>query len=445
MRIQITCPNCRSSYFAEVHQLVDVGQQPQLKQLLLSGQLNVAVCQNCGMGGSIATPLFYHDPTHELFMLFVPQEANISQMQREQLIGQVTQQIMKSLPMEQRKAYLFQPLTMLNMQSFMEKVLETEGVTREMIDRQKKQSELLRTLATADKDVADYLIKQRIKEIDETFFAMLQQLIDAASQSNDNKQVIPLLNLKARLMVETPVGRQLERQQIAIHAFSREAKKQGGLTPELLFKHVLLNQNDEHIVQALVTSGQSALSYEFFQLLTNEIEKVQASGDAATAKNLTQLRDDLLEYYDALRQQSQEIMERANETLNLIMRAEDKEAAIQEHAERIDEFFMYFLNATITQAEQKGQPAQAEALRQIQTLIVQEAESQMPPELLLLNQLVEAETEAEQRQILEANKQLLSPNLIKMIEVVEDQAKNSGESELNGRLRSLKAMIQTRL
>ncbi len=53
MITQITCPNCGTPYSAEVHQIIDVGRQPELKQMLLSGQLNVAVCPSCGAGGQL--------------------------------------------------------------------------------------------------------------------------------------------------------------------------------------------------------------------------------------------------------------------------------------------------------------------------------------------------------------------------------------------------------
>jgi hypothetical protein len=175
MQTQISCPRCQSPMIADVHQVIDVGQQPELKQRLLSGQINVAVCQNCGAAGQLSTPLVYHDPQHELFMLYIPSEMPMDQVEREQWIGRLTRQVVDNLPPEQRKGYLFQPQEIINMETFMEKVLETEGVTKEMIERQKKQSQLLQTLIRADKDVQEHLIKERVSEIDETFFAMLQQ------------------------------------------------------------------------------------------------------------------------------------------------------------------------------------------------------------------------------------------------------------------------------
>ena len=140
MQTQVTCPNCRTPYPAQVFQLLDVGQQPELIEYILSGQLNMAVCLNCGAGGQISTPLVYHDPDHELFMSFVPPEMNMDYMQREQIIGSMVRQIMDATPQEKRRAYMLQPQVILTFQTFMENILETQGITKEMIARQRKQS-----------------------------------------------------------------------------------------------------------------------------------------------------------------------------------------------------------------------------------------------------------------------------------------------------------------
>ena len=61
-KTRINCPNCRQPVVAEIEQLFDIGADPQAKQKLLSGAVNVLQCQSCGYVGSLATPLVYHDP-----------------------------------------------------------------------------------------------------------------------------------------------------------------------------------------------------------------------------------------------------------------------------------------------------------------------------------------------------------------------------------------------
>lgn len=445
MQAQIRCPQCGTPFMAEVHQVVDADLQPELKQQLLSGRLNVAICPSCGAGGQLSTPLIYHDSQHELFMIFVPQEININQMQREQMIGQMSRKVMESLPPEKRKAYLFQPQTILSMQTFMEKVLETEGITKEMIERQRKQVDLLNTLMRADNDVIDYLLKQRLSEVDETFFAMLQQYLDTAVQMNDDKQLVRLTNLRAKLMMDTAVGRKLERRQIAMHNLNREAKKDGGLTPALLVKHIVANQQDSELAEQIALAGQSVMTYEFFELLTNEIDKAQQAGQTFAARHLTEIRTKLLEVQSALRQQSQQILQDAAHTLEAILQAPDQMAALEEYGDKLDDAFMYVLSANIAQAEQRGDNARLQTLTTLQSLIVQAIESAYPPEVMLLNQLMEAETAVERTQILDENRSLIQPTLLQMLEAVEKQVAEMGQAELKGRLREVKELIKTRL
>ena len=445
MYVQMTCPNCRTPYTAEVHQIVDSDETPELKRRLLANQLNIAVCPGCGAGGQMATPLVFHDAAHEMFLIYMPQELNMGQMEREQTIGQLTQQVMNKMPAEKRRAYMLQPQVIISMQTFMEKVLETEGITKEMIERQKKQLELLQTLAKADKDVIDHLVRERGREIDETFFAMLQQYIDGAAQANDNSQLIPLTNLRAHLMTTTEVGRQLEKRQIAVHAFNREAKAKNELSPALLLKHLLKNQGDEGIENALVMAGQPALTYQFFQLLTEEIEKREKAKDQATVERLTAMRERLLKIFDAMQAQSKKMLDQAEKTLQAIMAADDKEAAVQGHGADIDDAFMYLLATRIAQADQQGQKAEAQALNDLHELIIKRVESQYPPEILLLTQLMDAPGTAEQGQILDENQALITPNLIKMVDALTNEFERAGQEEANGRLQAIKTMIEARL
>jgi hypothetical protein len=447
MQTQISCPRCQSPMIADVHQVIDVGQQPELKQRLLSGQLNVAVCPSCGAAGQLSTPVVYHDPQHELFMLYIPSEMPMDQVEREQWIGRLTRQVVENLPPEKRKGYLFQPQQIINMETFMEKVLETEGVTKEMIERQKKQSQLLQTLIRADKDVQDHLIKERVSEIDETFFAMLQQYVDQAAQMEDNKQLVRMTNLRARLMTETAAGRRLEKQQVAMKKLSVAAQKEGGLTPQLLRDHVLSYEDDEELMKALVVSlaAQGALPYEFFQMVTELIETKQATGDQAVADRLARVRDEALAIQNEMRQQSQQVVEGANRVLQQILAAPDKATAVQQYIDVIDDVFMYVLSARLAQAEQQGNQAEANVLNEIHQTIVQQMESQLPPEVSLLNDLLEAETDEERRQILDENGELVSPDLIQMIDMIGQQIAQSNQPELNGRLQQIKSMVQMRL
>lgn len=445
MQTQITCPNCGTPYTADVYQLIDASRQPQLKDMLLSGQLNFAVCPNCGAGGRVATPLLYHDPEHELFMVHVPQELNLDQVRREELIGRLVQQVVNQTPAEQRRGYMLQPQTILTMQSFMEKVLETEGITPEMLARQQKQVELINTLSTASPDVVDYLLKERAGEIDETFFAILRAQIDALSQSGNSNQVVPLLNLQAKLMTSTEAGRQLEKRQMALHALNRDVQKAQGLSPELLLKHLMANKDDPGIVNIIAITAQQALNYEFFSLLTAEIDKLEKAKKTDEARELAQLRDQLLNVQKELQEASQEMLRGAQRTLDTILAAEDIETAVMQNASRVDEAFMHVLSARLAHAEQSGRKDQVEKLRRIEQFIVSMAQTDAPVELTFLNELVSAPSAEDRARIIEENNEMLSDDLVELVEALRGQAESANQKELADRLAQIGRELETSL
>lgn len=445
MQTQITCPNCGTPFVADIHQIIDTGRQPQLKEMLLSGQLNLAICPSCGAGGRIATPLLYHDPAHDIFMIHVPQEMNLDQVRREELIGRLVQQVINQTPMEKRRGYMLQPQTMLTMQSFMERVWGTEGVTPEMLARQQRQVDLLRKLATASPDVQDFLIKENYRDIDETFFSLLRAQIDATAQMSDSNEVIGLLNLQARLMTQTEIGRRLEKQQIALHALNQEARKAGGLSPALLAKHIIANEEDEALVSAVALTGQAALNYEFFAALTAEVDHREKSGDTAGAQRLGKVRDQLLEMQREMQEATQQVLKEAQATLNEILAAPDLEEAIASNMGRIDDAFMHVLEARLIHAEQSGHEEEIEKLGRIQATIVAQIQGDTPPEIRLLTQLVSAPGKKDRESLMSASPDLISGELVQIIEMLRDQAANGGQQDLAERLGEIWAEVNAKV
>lgn len=246
-------------------------------------------------------------------------------------------------------------------------------------------------------------------------------------------------------MTETAVGQRMEQQQLAMHKLSREAKQAGGLSPAMLVKHVVANQAQPHVVNALVMAGQGALQYEFFSLLTAEIDKLAKGGDKAAVERLTAMRTDLLEIYEGMQEQSHAMLQEALATLDTILAAPDKEQALMENAEMIDEAFMSVLVARMNEAEEKNDIAQFQALNEVHGLIYNQMERTLPPHVQLLNQLVRSESPEEQIQLLDDNADFVSDDLIRLIDQVMEQAGEQGQDDLNGRLQSVKTLIQARL
>jgi hypothetical protein len=72
--------------------------------------------------------------------------AGIDDIQRQKMIGDLTQALMRKLPQEQRRGYMLQPKQYMDWNRFNEQLWEFEGVTAEMLRRQRAQTELMQSL-----------------------------------------------------------------------------------------------------------------------------------------------------------------------------------------------------------------------------------------------------------------------------------------------------------
>jgi hypothetical protein len=181
----VNCPACRAQYTVPVQNVIDVGHDPRLKSWLLQGRLNVGVCPQCGTAGALSVPLIYHDPDKQLLFCLIPQELNIPENERQRMIGQLSNRVMSSLPSERRKGYLLQPRPFLTFQTFLEAVLEADGITREMLDQQRAKAQAIAEMVQAVDDSLGLaaLIGQHEGLIDYEFFALLSANIRGAEQN----------------------------------------------------------------------------------------------------------------------------------------------------------------------------------------------------------------------------------------------------------------------
>ncbi len=188
--------------------IIDLGANPELRGPLLSGQVNVAVCQSCGAGGPLNSPLMVHDPEHQFLGVFMPMESMNAEMQRQKAIGDLSQALMRKIPSEARKGYMLQPQQFVDWDQLLEKLWGFEGVTPEMLRKQREQSALLQSLLTVGNDRAalDILVGRNPKLIDREFFTLLDQLL-MMSRNQAQNEGIEQLPRRAREVAGDDRGR----------------------------------------------------------------------------------------------------------------------------------------------------------------------------------------------------------------------------------------------
>lgn len=287
---RVSCPVCRTEFQTYIEQILDARVDPGVKNRVLGGAVNVAVCPRCGNGGALNLPFIYHDPEHEIAMLYLPMEAGRTEMERQRFAGTLTQQLMNTLAPEERKGYLFQPETFITMESLVRRALEIEGVTEEEMQRSQNQRALISRLLEAEPESWDALLAEEAGLVDESFFGLLQYLLQmtgAASESEEDaadpaslpQEIQRFRQLYQHLIETHPIGQRLLARTEIVRGFADSP------SAETLLE-ALVTATDDETVDVLVQMGLPLMDYGFFQALLRRVEMAETSDEQARLKAL---------------------------------------------------------------------------------------------------------------------------------------------------------------
>jgi hypothetical protein len=422
---------------ADIEQLFDVAEDPSAKSKLLSGMSNFVQCQVCGYQGSLATPIVYHDPEKELLLTYLPADIGLPRDDQERLLGGLINQVVNNLPAEQRKAYLFTPQANLTMQSLVERILEADGITKEMIEAQQEKMEMLQRLSTtSDEGARLKLLKEQEKLVDADLFNILTRLLETAAGTGDKESARQLEEIQTLLLDNTEYGRQIKQQSEEVQAAVTSLQEAGKeLTREKLLDLVIDAPNEIRL-SAYVSLARPGMDYTFFQMLSERID--QTSGDEQ--ERLESLREQLLEMTQQLDAQVQARAGQAQQLLNQIIQSDDVNIAIQQNAPQIDEFFLQALQQALEEARNSGDLEKINKLNQIEDLIRQASEQ--PPEIEFLEELLEAPDEETRQQLLESNQEKITPELFQMLSGLMAQVADSDqEPELVAKFKDVNRQV----
>ena len=424
-KTQTSCPQCRQPVLVEVEQVFDVAKDPLAKQKLLSNQANYVQCPSCGYQGILGIPVVYHDPDKELLLTFFPPDLNTPVNEQEKQIGPLIQRIIDNLPGEKRKAYLLQPKSMLTYQTLFEKILEADGITKEMLDNQQKRVNLLQRLLQTPVDQRLKIIEQEKEIIDINFFSILSHIIESAMAEGDENAQKPLLELQQQLFENTETGKQLfvqaKETESAIKALQEAGKD--GLTREKLLEVLILN-NSEAQVSTIASLARSGLDYEFFRILS---ERIDNSQDKKEKDALTKLREDLLTITDEIDKQIKAQFNQSKETLEKILAAENIEEALTEHLPQITEAFFQVLQNELSVARKAGDLDRIQKLERV--MIVIEKASAPPEEVKLLEELLAYEDESDLNEMIAKNGEAITQEFIDILNSVMTRLTEQSEQK----------------
>ena len=423
---QIACPRCRQPITANVEQLFDVTQDPQAKQRLLGGVSNMARCPHCGYQGRLATPIVYHDNEKELLLTYFPPELNMPLNEQERLIGPMIKQVTDRLPPEKRKGYLLKPIPNLTYESMVQTILSKDGITPEMLKEQQDRVQVIeRLLQASSKDVRSELIKQNINLFDEQFFALFSRLAQSAAGSGQEPMARAMVDLQTQLLEETEFGRNLKESVGELEAATKALQEVGqGLTREKLLDIVLESPSDAR-VRAYATIARGGMDYQFFQLLSEKIDKASPDEKA----RLEALREKLLDFTNEIDKQMEARSKQAQEFVESLLAQEDIVKAVRDNLNNFTQDAVDVVNQLLRQASEKSDYTRMGKLQKMVEIL---REVSTPPEVAFIEQLLDAPDDGTLDQMLDANKDLLNDQfmeaLIGLVAQV-DQASEQGNPE----------------
>src|SRR5687768_2143067 len=439
---QIACPRCRQMITANIEQLFDVTQDPQAKQRLLGGVSNTARCPHCGYQGRLATPIIYHDADKELLLTYFPPELNTPLNEQEKLIGPLIKQVMDRLPPERRKGYLLNPTPNLTYESMIQTILGKDGITPEMLKEQQDRVGLIeRLLQASSPDVRSEIIQQNLNLFDEQFFALFSRLAQSAAASGQEPVARGMVDLQKQLLEETEFGRGLKESVGELEAATKALQEAGqGLTREKLLEMVIASPSDARL-RAYVSLARGGMDYQFFQLLTEKIDK--APGDEKS--KLEAIRQKLLDFTNEIDKQLEARYKQAQEFVESLLTQDDVVKAVRDNLDGFTQDAVDAVNQMLRKASEKNDYTRMGKLHNMVEVL---REVSTPPEVAFIEQLLDAPNDSALEKMLEDNKDLINDQfmeaLIGLVGQV-DAASAQGNTDAKALGEKLSAIYKTAL
>jgi hypothetical protein len=225
----------------------------------------------------------------------------------------------------------------------------------------------------------------------------------------DEQSAQKLGELQKIVMEESTFGRELSHQVREVEAALASLREAGQSLDRKKLLELVIDAPNEERLRALVSFARAGMDYQFFQLLSERIDRARGDGRA----RLVKLRDTLLQYTQEYDRDIAQRVEQTRQKLEQVLSEVDVEQGLAKYSPIIDGIFISVLNSALEQAEAQKDLPRLEKLKQIMEII--EKASAPPEGVQLLEKLLEAESESEQRRILEENAEKITPELLNSI------------------------------
>jgi len=267
------------------------------------------------------------------------------------------------------------------------------------------------------------VINQESSLVDGETFTLLSTLIQTSAMQGDEEGAKVLGQLQSELLHETEFGRKLladsEETQKALKELEKANKE--GLTREKLLE-ILSSVKSESSLTTLVSLTRSGLDYQFFQILSERIEREEGE----SKQNLVDLRAKLLDLTRKIDTEVKKRLEKAASLLDKIIAEENAEQAIEKYAAEIDEYFTEAVQIEFDKAHENNDLARIEKIQKVVSVL--EKLSAPPPEVELIQKLLEAHDETERKQLFDKNAEKIDDQFLQTITAILAEGESRQQS-----------------
>lgn len=440
----LNCPNCGYQFSAIVESIIDAGRDPGAKARFMSGRSNTAQCPNCGVMIQMSVPLVYHDHTKELLLIYFPQQLNLPTQERERMLGEMTRAVMNSLPQNERKGYLFNPITPLTQEGMLEIILDKDGITPEMIKAQQEKVLIIQKLLETPPDKLAEVVQQYDADIDAEFVQMMTLSAEAALNSGNRQAAQMVIQHRDAILELSSYGQaalaEAQEQEAVIEEVAAKLQSMGRKFDfDNMIDYLLTVADSQSHLQAVVGLARPIFDEKFFSTFARKLRREK---DPVKAQKLSQIQEELLSFIEVVDQQQQAYVQQAVAVLQDILSAPDMDQAISERIMYIDDLFMSVLAANLQQAEGRGDFINVARLKSLHEKIMQAVQASAPPELQFINELLNQPDAIEMRLMLSERAADYGENLLLYLDSVIESVQTQGADELVEQLIELRRAAQ---
>jgi hypothetical protein len=434
-KIQTSCPTCNNPIVAEIQQVIDMGKTPQLKDLLLSGGINLAHCQVCGFQGQLPIPIVYHDPKKELLLTFSPPDLGKTMVEKEAALAPLLKNITDNLEPKDRKGYLFQPKAMMSLNSLVKNVLLEDGITEEMIQKQQGKMQLLDLLFSQEGETLKATVKENNQKIDREFFALFAEIAQRIITSQDEKSIKKVQEIQEILLEESDAGKEIFSETKEIQAATESLEALGKNLTRASLLELIVNAPSLKRIKAITSLVRPAMDYEFFQMVTERIE----NSEEDIRKSLVEKRNLMLKLTQEIDKQVQERISNAKMDIEEIITSDSIEEKLLMNLNKVDQFFVEAISAELEIAQRDKN---VDRIGKLEELIEMIQEITTPVELKILDQLLSVVNEKDKlneniEKLDDENRAKIGEYLVSVINNYEEQIMNANEEDSKDLLETL--------